>query len=148
MLLTMSYYKLPMEVWLMQAGESSPQNPPELHFSVAPHTHLRRELKEQFHLIHSTLLFNPTTILQLLGFLLTWQEQTEHLSFSSTQIWPLCLILSSWIQSPVQFLPWGHRQSYPPSKLKQIVSLAQLCLPVPHSSMSAKTRHVMLLDHI
>lgn len=69
-------------------------------------------------------------------FIPTWHEHTEHRSFSSTQIWPLCLIFPSWMQSPVQFFPWGHRQSYPPSKLKQMVSLAQLCLPVTHSSIS------------
>lgn len=46
-----------------------------------------------------------------LSFSLTWQEHTEHLSLSSTQICPLCLTLLSWIQSPVQLCPWGHRQS-------------------------------------
>lgn len=77
--------------------------------------------------------------------ILTWHEHTEHRSFSNTQIWPLCLIFPSWMQSPVQFFPWGHRQSYPPSKLKQMVSLVQLCLPVPHSSIStAKKRQQAL----
>lgn len=71
---------------------------------------------------------------------LTWQEQTEHLSSSSTQICPLCFTLPSWAQSPVQFLPCGQRQSYPPSTLKHIVSLAQLCLPISHSSMSTNQK--------
>lgn len=68
---------------------------------------------------------------------ITWQEHTEHLSLSSTQICPLCLTLLSWIQSPVQLCPWGHRQSYPPSRLKHTVSLAQVFLPVLHSLISA-----------
>ena len=82
-------------------------------------------------------------------FIPTWHEHTEHRSFSSTQIWPLCLIFPSWMQSPVQFFPWGHRQSYPPSKLKQMVSLAQLCLPVPHSSISTakKKQQAMCLEY-
>lgn len=53
--------------------------------SVAPHMHLRRK---EFHLDADALPFIPTTTLQrqLLPFVLTWHEQTEHLSFSSTQI--------------------------------------------------------------
>lgn len=70
---------------------------------------------------------------------LTWHEQTEHLSLSSTQICPLCLTLLSWIQSPVQLWPWGQRQSYPPSRLKHTVSLAHVLRPVRHSSMSEES---------
>lgn len=67
---------------------------------------------------------------------LTWHEHTEHLSLSRTQICPLCLTLLSWMQSPVQLCPCGQRQSYPPSRLKHTVSLAQVLRPVRHSSMS------------
>lgn len=139
-----------MNVLLMKVGERSYlQNPTWFYFCSSTHDP-EKAAKTGISLESWCSALIPTTTLQeqLLPFVLTWHEQTEHLSFSSTQIWPLCLILPSWIQSPVQFLPWGHRQSYPPSKLKQTVSLAQLCLPVPHSSMSAKTCHGMLLDHI
>lgn len=67
---------------------------------------------------------------------LTWHEQTEHLSLSRTQICPLCLTLVSWMQSPVQLCPCGQRQSYPPSRLKHTVSLAQVLRPVRHSLIS------------
>lgn len=95
---------------------------------------------------------NYTSIKKYWNFLFvpTWHEHTEHRSFSNTQIWPLCLTFPSWMQSPVQFFPWGHRQSYPPSKLKQMVSLAQLCLPVPHSSISTakkKQQNSMCLEY-